>query len=101
MSKSNIGQSNNLGVQAERVFSASLRAAHDVAGVKSMLRASDAWLHSLESLECSEQSAERFLRHVTTLAISELLAESGNTLDDKRQRTAGESGQQADMQVAA
>jgi hypothetical protein len=76
MSQSNNDQSKNLGTRAERVMAAFLKAAHDVAGVRSMLRAGDAWLQAFESLECPDPNHDLFLRHVSTVAIAQLLSDS-------------------------
>jgi len=60
--------------QAECEMSAFLKATADLVHDRGLLRAGEAWIRAMESLEWPDQSYDRFFRRVTILAISRLLA---------------------------
>jgi len=60
--------------QAECEMAAFLKATTDLVGDRGLLRAGDAWIRAMESLEWPNQNYDKFFRRVTILAISRLLA---------------------------
>jgi hypothetical protein len=101
MSQSNNDQSKNLATRAERVMAAFIKAAHDVAGVRSMLRAGDAWIQAFESIECPDPNPDRFLRHASTVAISQLLSDSSAAGQEENVNAVGPNTPFAAMRTAA
>lgn len=78
--------------QAERGMAAFLRAAVDVVGKGGLERASDLWIHAMESLDGPIDSPEKFFRSVTIRAAAQLLeySQAGITNIEKApQRRAG------------
>ncbi len=57
-------------------MAAFLKAMADLVGHRGLLRAGDAWIRAMESLEWPSHNYEKFFRRVTILAISRLLANS-------------------------
>ena len=62
--------------QAECEMSAFLKATADLVHDRGLLRAGEAWIRAMESLEWPDQSYDRFFRRVTILASFRLLANS-------------------------
>lgn len=73
----NAGCPQRIKKQAECEMAAFLKATADLVGHRGLLRAGDAWIRAMESLEWPSQNYKTFFRRVTILAISRLLANSG------------------------
>ncbi len=61
--------------RAERELAAFLRAISEMPDQNNMPRASDAWLQTMESLDCPVENYELFFRRVTIRTISQLIAD--------------------------
>jgi hypothetical protein len=72
----NAGCPQHIKKQAECEMAAFLKATADLVGHRGLLRAGDAWIRAMESIEWPSQNYEKFFRRVTILAISRLLANS-------------------------
>jgi len=59
--------------QAECEMAAFLKATTDLVGHRGLLRAGDAWIRAMESLEWLNRNYDKFFCRVTILAISRLL----------------------------
>ena len=70
----NAGCPQRIKKQAECEMAAFLKATADLVGHRGLLRAGDAWIRAMESLEWPNQNYDKFFRRVTILAISRLLA---------------------------
>jgi hypothetical protein len=72
--------------QAGCEMAAFLKATADLVGDRGLLRAGDAWIRAMESLEWPNQNYYKFFRRVTILAISRLLANSDAEAHERKRR---------------
>ena len=72
----NAGCPQRIKKQAECEMAAFLKATADLVGHRCLLRAGEAWIRAMESLEWPSQNYDKFFRRVTILAIFGLLANS-------------------------
>jgi len=72
----NAGCPQRIKKQAECEMAAFLKATADLVDDRGLLRAGEAWIRAMESLEWPNKNYDKFFRRVTILAIVRLLANS-------------------------
>ena len=80
----NAGCSQCIKKHAECEMAAFLKAAADLVGHRGLLRAGDAWIRAMESLEWPNQNYDKFFRRVAILVISRLLANSDSEAYERK-----------------